>query len=1276
MRTCAMAPSNSALLSVRRQANRTQAFSLKPVALAVLTLAAGSAFAQPATTQLPVRNGTVPINSTVGAAAGTPANPVLPVTQQSSANNRAVVEWSSFNVGSAARVDFAQPNAQSVLLNRVVGGTGNSQIYGSLTANGRIFIVNPFGIYFGGSSQVNVGSLIASSLDLTPAMSDNNYQGFLNGSGVDLTGSGQFGVQTASASVANKIQTAQGGSVTLIGGGFVSAGGNIDAPGGRISMAVAPAVQVVPVGQSGFVDLAITTPGASGSLSVGGVLSASSVVAGTKGGQINLQAPSIVTYFGEPGNSVLSADGPAGGGSITLGGSNTRSVLVEPGSIVRADALNSGDGGSIAVRATYDSVPVSGGPVARSTFGVAEVYGNLLARGGPVAGNGGRIETSGTALNTSLQVVGSPTATAATVDARARSAAGLAGTWTLDPFDVTITNAASVAVNGVFQPTGPGANVNSADINTALNGGTSVEINTGSAAVGSEAGDITLGAQTAITRTAGATPTTLTLRAHGNVTLAGGSSITVGAGAGPLNVNLYSDLDGNGSGGISVSDATIRTAGGNVALSGGIDPATGFAAGSAQAPGVLVQRSVIDTTAAATRGNVTIRGTATAATASAAGQSGVSISASGVNARNIAIVGRAGAGTAVRIENGSLATDSGLVEIRGVATRNVAGGGRVVGVALSSGSDVALGTGSLLVAGRGDENGLAAPAPAVGVLVNDLEVSGAATSTGRVTVAGQSVGSAGPGITQEDVEAGGLDVGIGAAPVVVTAPRPDRRTAQRFTGPVAPVGASVVIGASAGPLATRALALNTNTLRVVTSGAANLRPLGVDVAGNVVELPGVPIVIGALGSATAGSFLVDPALLNGPGVQTGGLSATQGIVVGSSAHTGLITLDANALPNRPTLSLNLQNEGVGSGGQLVGGGNVLGKLALLSAGNVNQAGAINAQSVLVRGGAASRVDLSNPANQIGVLAFDPPQFLSVATQGNLTVDAASALGCNVATNAFTPFTVTNSAAGAQTVLRSIAGDLRLNRSIALPSEGASTLDLVTPANFIAGEGVNITGPSGSGWRVWTQAPANVTRGNLQAANLYGCGYGDTATCSLSGVALPSGNRFMFVDRPLLNVNANPATGVVGQPIPPLGYGVTGVVNGDAAGTVLGGALATEATSASGAGTYAITQGTLTSPLGYRIQYQGADLTLSVVPYDIQGTVRQAVLAGFLSDQRSDVYGRNLALPYICTAASVTANTASDSSASDPLASEWGKVRGLPQLSGCLDVKDGGQCAAF
>ena len=42
-----------------------------------------------------------------------------------------------------------------------------TSIYGNLTANGQVWIINQNGIIFGGSSQVNVGSLVASSLSLS-----------------------------------------------------------------------------------------------------------------------------------------------------------------------------------------------------------------------------------------------------------------------------------------------------------------------------------------------------------------------------------------------------------------------------------------------------------------------------------------------------------------------------------------------------------------------------------------------------------------------------------------------------------------------------------------------------------------------------------------------------------------------------------------------------------------------------------------------------------------------------------------------------------------------------------------------------------------------------------------------------------------------------------------------------------------------------------------------------------------------------------------------------
>jgi filamentous hemagglutinin family protein len=82
--------------------------------------------------------------------------------------SRAILSWQSFNVGKKTTVNFDQQgNADWVALNRVVGAdTAPSQILGNIKADGTVLVINQNGIIFGGSSQVNVNSLIASALDV------------------------------------------------------------------------------------------------------------------------------------------------------------------------------------------------------------------------------------------------------------------------------------------------------------------------------------------------------------------------------------------------------------------------------------------------------------------------------------------------------------------------------------------------------------------------------------------------------------------------------------------------------------------------------------------------------------------------------------------------------------------------------------------------------------------------------------------------------------------------------------------------------------------------------------------------------------------------------------------------------------------------------------------------------------------------------------------------------------------------------------------------------
>ena len=119
-------------------------------------LPSGTAWAQStvASTQLPT-GGVV----SAGQASISQSGNTLNVNQTS---QRAIVDWSSFNVGQNATVNFQQPNAQSATLNRVMD-TQPSQILGRITAPGSVVLVNPQGVYFGKSSSVDVGGLVATT---------------------------------------------------------------------------------------------------------------------------------------------------------------------------------------------------------------------------------------------------------------------------------------------------------------------------------------------------------------------------------------------------------------------------------------------------------------------------------------------------------------------------------------------------------------------------------------------------------------------------------------------------------------------------------------------------------------------------------------------------------------------------------------------------------------------------------------------------------------------------------------------------------------------------------------------------------------------------------------------------------------------------------------------------------------------------------------------------------------------------------------------------------
>ena len=80
----------------------------------------------------------------------------------------AIVNWQTFSIGQPNAVNFQQQSAASQVLNRVTGNNP-SQILGSLSSNGKVWLINPYGILFGQNARIDVAGLVASTLNVSDA---------------------------------------------------------------------------------------------------------------------------------------------------------------------------------------------------------------------------------------------------------------------------------------------------------------------------------------------------------------------------------------------------------------------------------------------------------------------------------------------------------------------------------------------------------------------------------------------------------------------------------------------------------------------------------------------------------------------------------------------------------------------------------------------------------------------------------------------------------------------------------------------------------------------------------------------------------------------------------------------------------------------------------------------------------------------------------------------------------------------------------------------------
>lgn len=274
-----------------------------------------------------------------------PNGATLQVRQDS---QRAVVRWSSFNIGQGAAVNFAQPNASAATLN-VVTGAAPSELAGKLSANGSVFLINQNGIAITKSGTVDVrGGLVASTL----GMSEDD---FMNGRNV-FQGKGAAVVNSGS------IVAGEGGYVALLGS-TVRNDGLIAAPLGKVVLASGQAVTLDLAGD-GYLQVLLPAD-----------------AAGADGQPLVVNSGSIT----------------ADGGSVVLKAATVQQALREavhmPGEI-RARSVSGRDGAVVLEGGVGGAVRVAGSIDASATEGAAS-GGRIDIGGNSVALSGATLDASG-----------------------------------------------------------------------------------------------------------------------------------------------------------------------------------------------------------------------------------------------------------------------------------------------------------------------------------------------------------------------------------------------------------------------------------------------------------------------------------------------------------------------------------------------------------------------------------------------------------------------------------------------------------------------------------------------------------------------------------------------------------------------------------------------------------------------------------------------------------------------------------------------------------------
>lgn len=237
--------------------------AVTPLLLSIRKLIAGGFYLGvgmvPAHAELPVPSVPAVLSSTPvdiasqGQASASVSGNTMTITQ---GTDKARIDWQRFNIGQENAVNFNQPSSTSVALNQI-HQNDPSRIMGSLTANGQVYLVNQNGFVFGPQAQINVNSLVATTLGISESVFQNGLtKAFDNKGSAALEGGGEVYLKDEQGRPlldqqgqkikiqiliehGAQIKTNSTGGRVIIAAPVVNNAGSIEAPDGQVILAAA-----------------------------------------------------------------------------------------------------------------------------------------------------------------------------------------------------------------------------------------------------------------------------------------------------------------------------------------------------------------------------------------------------------------------------------------------------------------------------------------------------------------------------------------------------------------------------------------------------------------------------------------------------------------------------------------------------------------------------------------------------------------------------------------------------------------------------------------------------------------------------------------------------------------------------------------------------------------------------------------------------------------------------------------------------------------------------